>query len=191
MRMKQAVLLIALLPAWAFAQEKAAEPAGSPVRGSIVEDRAAKQLLEAGDARLDADEATKAVEIWKSVIERYPRSKHRFEAHLRLGNYYLDRDRAYDKARAHFEQVATEENRSEEQRAEATLKTGVCFYHARNFGKSFQIMRDVVEKYPVSPQVNDAYYYIGLGHFQLGHYSHAIEALEKVGPLVTGFLDAG
>src|SRR5881275_3199314 len=62
-----------------------------PVRGSIVEDRAAKQLLEAGDARLDADEATKAVEIWKSVIERYPRSRHRFDAHLRLGNYYLDR----------------------------------------------------------------------------------------------------
>jgi len=174
------------LSASALAQEKPAEPAGSPVRGSIVEDRAAKQLLEAGDARLDADEATKAVEIWKSVIERYPRSKHRFEAHLRLGNYYLDRDRAYDKARAHFEQIAVEDNKSEEQRAEATLKTGVCFYHARNFGKSFQIMREVVEKYPVSPQVNEAYYYIGLGHFQLGHYSRAITALEKVGTTLSG-----
>ncbi|MCE9526669.1 MAG: tetratricopeptide repeat protein, partial [Planctomycetales bacterium] len=169
-----------------LAQEKPAEPAGSPVRGSIVEDRAAKQLLEAGDARLDADEATKAVEIWKSVIERYPRSKHRFEAHLRLGNYYLERDRAYDKARAHFEQIAVEDNKSEEQRAEATLKTGICFYHARNFGKSFQIMREVVEKYPVSSQVNEAYYYIGLGHFQLGHYSRAITALEKVGTTLSG-----
>src|SRR5687767_13400451 len=148
MRMTLSVLILTLLGLTARAQEKPVEPAGSPVRGSIVEDRAAKQLLEAGDARLDADEATKAVEIWKSVIERYPRSKHRFEAHIRLGNYYLDRDRAYDKARAHFEQVATEENKSEEQRAEATLKTGVCFYHARNFGKSFQIMREVVEKYP-------------------------------------------
>jgi TolA-binding protein len=29
--------------------------------------------------------------------------------------------------------------------------------------------------------VNQAYYYIGLGHFQLGHYSRAIGALEKVG----------
>ena len=135
--MRRFVLLISLSLACVFAvgQEKPAEDKGTPVRGSIVEDRAAKQLLEAGDARLDADEATKAVEIWKSVIERYPRSKHRFEAHLRLGNYYLDRDRAYDKARAHFEQVATEENKTEEQRAEATLKTGVCFYHARNFGR--------------------------------------------------------
>jgi tetratricopeptide (TPR) repeat protein len=186
--MRRFVILLSLSLASlsAVAQDKPADDKGAPVRGSIVEDRAAKQLLEAGDARLDADEATKAVEIWKSVIERYPRSKHRFEAHLRLGNYYLDRDRAYDKARAHFEQVAIEENKSEEQRAEATLKTGVCFYHARNFGKSFQIMREVVEKYPVSPQVNEAYYYIGLGHFQLGHYSRAISALEKVGTTLSG-----
>src|SRR4051812_44922577 len=42
-------------------------------------------------------------------------------------------------------------------------------------------MRDVIEKYPVSPQVNSAYYYIGLGHFQQGHYSRAISALERVG----------
>ncbi len=42
-------------------------------------------------------------------------------------------------------------------------------------------MRDVIEKYPVSPQVNQAYYYIGLGHFQQGHYSRAITALERVG----------
>lgn len=186
MRKIATCLFLALASLSVLGQEKPADDKSSPVRGSIVEDRAAKQLLEAGDARLDADEATKAVEIWKSVIERYPRSKHRFEAHLRLGNYFLDRDRAYDKARAHFEQVATEENRSEEQRAEATLKTGICFYHARNFGKSFQIMREVVEKYPVSPQVNEAYYYIGLGHFQLGHYSRAITALEKVGTTLSG-----
>jgi TolA-binding protein len=157
------------------------ETAATPVRGSIVEDRAAKKLIEAGDARLDASEATKAIEVWKSVIERYPRSKHRFDAHLRLGNYYLNQEKAYDRARVHFEAAAGEENKSDEQRAEATLKLGVCFYHARNFGKSFSVMREVIEKFPVSPQVNEAYYYIGLGHFQLGHYSRAIQALEKVG----------
>jgi TolA-binding protein len=159
------------------------EPA---VRGSIVEDRLAKKLIEAGDARLAADEGTKAVEVWRSVIERYPRSRHRFEAHLRLGNYFLEKDRAYERARPHFEAVASEENKDEEQRAEATLKTGICFYHSRNYGKSFQIMRDVIEKFPVSPQVNEAYYYIGLGHFQLGHYSRAIQALEKVGTTLSG-----
>lgn len=165
----------------AVSQEPAKKDETAVSKGSIVEDRAAKKLLEAGDARYEADEVSKAVEIWQSVIERYPRSKIRYEAYMKLGNFYLQRDRQYDKARAQFEQVSVEENRNEEQRAEATLKAGICFYEARNFGKCFQVMRDVIEKFPVSRQVNEAYYYIGLGHFQLGHYSRAIQALEKVG----------
>ncbi|MFO0870967.1 MAG: tetratricopeptide repeat protein [Pirellulales bacterium] len=164
----------------------AAEGDAAPARGSIVEDRAAKKLLEAGDARLEADEVSKALEIWKSVIERYPKSRLRFDAQLRLGNYYLEKDRSYDRARTHFEAVAVEENRDDDQRAEATLKLGVCYYHARNYGKCFQVMRDVIEKFPVSAQVNEAYYYIGLGHFQLGHYSRAIAALERVGTTLSG-----
>jgi TolA-binding protein len=155
--------------------------AQGPLRGSIIEDRAARKLVDAGDARLEADEASKAVEIWQSVLERYPTSRVRFEAHIRLGNHFLERERAYDKARVQFGEVASEENRDQEQRAEATLKMGICFYEARNFGKCFSVMRDVIEHFPVSKQVNQAYYYIGLGHFQLGHYSRAIDALQKVG----------
>jgi len=181
-----AVMLVTVGGTFASGQQSPPEEGAGVVRGSIVEDRAARKLIEAGDARLDANETVKAVEIWKSVIERYPRSRHRFDAHLKLGNYFLDRERVYDRARVHFEAAAAEENSSEEQRAEATLKVGVCFYHARNFGKSFQVMRDVIEKFPVSPQVNEAYYYIGLGHFQLGHYSRAIQALEKVGTTLAG-----
>ena len=160
-------------------------------RGSIVEDRAARKLLEAGDARLDANEPGKALEVWQSVIERYPRSRVRFDAHLKLGQYLLTKERAFDRARTHYESVAVGDNPSEEQRSEATLKIGVCYFEARNFGKCFKYMRDVIEKYPVSPQVNQAYYYIGLGHFQQGHYSRAITALERVGtalapPTTTG-----
>ena len=165
----------------AWSQDAAKTKEAPALKGSIVEDRAAKKLVEAGDARYEGDEVSKAVEIWQSVIERYPKSKVRYEAYMRLGNFFLQRDRQYDKARAQFEAVAAEENKDEEQRAEATLKAGICFYEARNFGKCFQVMRDVIEKYPVSKQVNEAYYYIGLGHFQLGHYSRAISALEKVG----------
>ena len=174
----------------ALAQEVKKEE-GSGLKGSIVEDRAAKKLLEAGDARYEADEVSKAVEIWQSVVERYPRSKVRYEAYMKLGNFFLQRDRQYDKARAQFELATAEDNRNEEMRAEATLKAGVCFYEARNFGKCFQVMRDVIEKFPVSKQVNEAYYYIGLGHFQLGHYSRAIQALEKVGTTLSNSDDKG
>ena len=152
-----------------------------PARASLVEDRAAKKLIAAGDARFDADELTKAVEIWQSVIERYPRSKIRFDAHMRLGDYYLERDRAYDKARVQYEAASTEDNANEPQRSKATLNMGICFYHLRNYGKCFQLLRGVIETFPTSPEVNQAYYYIGLGHFQLAHYSRAIVALERVG----------
>ena len=155
-----------------------------PVRGSIIEDRAARKLLQAGELRFDAGEETKAVEIWESVIERYPRSRVRFEARLKLGEFYLSRKNAYDKARVHFEAVASEENRDQNQRAEAVLKTGACFYEARHYGQCFKVMRRVIEEFPVFEQVNEAYYYIGLGHFKQGHYGRAIAALEKVGTAV-------
>ncbi len=173
-------LIVMLLFVTALSQGQEPDPA-TPVRGSIVEDRAAKKLLEAGDARLEAEETEKALEIWRSVIERYPRSKIRFESHLRLGNFLLEKRRAFDEARGHFESVDVEGNTDEDQRAEAALKTGVCFYEGRLYGQCFKILRRVIEDYPASEQVNSAYYYIGLGHFKQGHYSRAIEALEKVG----------
>jgi len=67
-----------------------AQPGGA--RGSIIEDRAARKLLEAGDTRYEADEKKKAVEVWQSVIERYPRSRVRFDAHMRLGDYLLEQE---------------------------------------------------------------------------------------------------
>ena len=87
-----------------------AAPAQRQGRSSLVEDRAAKKLLEAGDARYESNEVTQAVEVWQSVIERYPRSRVRFEAHMRLGDYYLERERAYERARVQFESVIADEN---------------------------------------------------------------------------------
>ena len=63
---------------------------------------------------------------------------------MRLGNYFLERDRAYDRARLHFVSASDESNRDEDMRAEATLKMGVCFYYDRNYGKCFQVMRGVI-----------------------------------------------
>ena len=188
------LFLTLLLAASALAQPKADKKgkgkegdaaAATALKGSVVEDQAAKKLIEAGDTRYEADEFQKAVDIWQSVIERYPRSRHRFTAHMKLGEHLLARDRAYDAARKHFETASGEENKDEDQRAEATLKMGICFYQSRNFGKTFTTMRDVIEKFPVSPQVNQAYYYVGLAHFQQGHYSRAIQALERVGTALT------
>lgn len=166
----------------AVARESAEE---KPERGSIIEDRAARKLLQAGDTRLDVGEHEKALEIWESVIERYPRSPVRFDARLRLGDHLLDETREFDKARVHFEAAAAEANPDDEQRAYAILHAGRCFYESGGYGKSFAVMRGLIDAFPTSPHVNEAYHYLGLGHFKLGHYSRAIEALEKVGTAVS------
>ena len=159
--------------------------AAPPVRGSIIDDRAARKLLQTGELRYDAGEQEKALEIWQSVVDRYPSSKVRFQAHLKLGEHYLTKGNAYDKARVHYEAVASEENTDNEQRAEATLKMGACLFEGRHYGQCFKVMRRVIEEFPVAEQVNEAYYYIGLGHFKQGHYGRAIAALEKVGTAVS------
>ena len=178
------VLLAALLP---FSTPVViAQQQGAPLlRGSLIEDRAARKLIEAGDTRYEAGEKDKAVEIWQSVLERYPRNKHRYTAHMRLGNLNLLDKGAYEKARGHFENVASEENEDQEMRAEATLKLGRCFYEGRHYAQCYKTFRVVIEQFPTSKHVNSAYYYIGLAHFNQKHYSRAIEALEKVGTALT------
>ncbi|CAN5316939.1 hypothetical protein BH23VER1_BH23VER1_36530 [soil metagenome] len=156
------------------------EPAAAP-HGSLIEDRAARKLLAAGDLRMEADEPDKALEIWESVIERYPRSRHRFDAHLKLGVHLLESERKFDAARLHFEAASTPANDDDASRAEATLKLGVCHFENRAYGQAFTVLRDLIDSFPASDSVNEAYHFIGLAHFRLGHFSRAIEALEKVG----------
>lgn len=172
-------LCLLLSATLAYSQEAKAE------RGSIIEDRAARKLMQAGDSRVEVGENEKALEIWESVIERYPRSVIRFEAHLRLADHLLKVTRDFEKARLHYEAAASEDNDDDVLRAHAALNIGRCFYEAGNYGKCFTIMRDVIERFPNAQEVNEAHHYIGLGHFKLGHYSRAIEALEKVGTAIS------
>jgi len=104
---------------------------------------------------------------------------------MKLGEHHLTILADHAKAQTHFEAVYLEENRNEDQRALALLKTGVCQFQARQYAQCFKVFRQVIKDYPVSQHVNRAYYYIGLGHFKQGHYGRAIESLEKVGTVMS------
>jgi TolA-binding protein len=181
-----AIVVLFSLPAPIRAQQPSAgaqvpKDAPGAERGSIVEDRAARRLLQAAEARMAQNEIEQGLEIYRNVVERYPRSRVRFDAHMKLGHHLLSRDRAFDSARGHFEAAAGEDNPNAEQRSEALTHAGICWYEARNYGKTFDAMRDVIHNFPTSTHANTAYYYIGLAHFQLGHYSRAIKAFANVG----------
>lgn len=172
-------LIFLLLFTFTQAQEEKAE------RGSIIEDRAARKLLQAGDVRMELGETGKAVEVWESVIDRYPRSRIRFEAHLRVADFLHEKERAHDRARAHYEAASAEENPDENARIRGLLMSGVCHFESARYGHCFKVMRGLISAFPARPEVNDAHYYIGLSHFKQGHYGRAIEAFDKVGTTVS------
>ena len=101
---------------------------------------------------MEADEKAKALEIWRTVLDQFPRSKVRFDAHMRIGEYLLTSKGAFDEARKHFESAAQEDNRDDAMRAQATLKQGVCFYEARLYGKCFKVFRKIIEDFPASEE---------------------------------------
>jgi TolA-binding protein len=171
--------LVVLLgaPAWAEVAAGGEKPAGV---ASLVDDKKARQLLEAGDARYEANEIPAALDLYKAVSDRYPASKWRFTAYLKLGKHFL-KDKKLDLALDQFRRALAEDNRSADLRGDASLQAGITLFEMQKYQDSFLSLREVVKRFPGTPYCNDAYYYIGQGHFKLGHYAMAIDAFKNVG----------
>jgi TolA-binding protein len=158
-------------------------PATTPAAGgaaSMIDDKKAKALLDAGDARFDANELQAAMDLYKAVIDRYPVSRWRFLARLKMGKQFL-KEKKFDLALDQFRRVEIEDNKDLDQRGEASLQVGICFFEMGKFEEAFGELRKVIKQHPGTPYSNDAYYYIGQAHFKLGRYGNAIEAFKNVG----------
>jgi tetratricopeptide (TPR) repeat protein len=173
-----AILTLALIAAPRAQSQDAKAPVGA---SSVIEDRKAKQMIEAGDARYDANEIEPAIELYKAAIDRYPASKWRYLAHLKIGRHAFLKDRKYEVALDQFRRVAAAENKDIDQVAEASLFIGRTLFEMQKFEESFTALRDVIKNFPDTPYCNDAYFYIGQGHFKLGRFNRAIEAFKNVG----------
>lgn len=147
---------------------------------SLVDDKKAKALLDAGDARFDAGELSAALDLYKAVLDRYPVSRWRFLARLKIGKQFL-KEKKFDLALDQFRRVAVEDNKDADQRGDASLQVGICFFEMGRFEEAFGELRKVIKAYPGTPYSNDAYYYIGQAHFKMGRFGNAIEAFKNVG----------
>lgn len=147
---------------------------------SLVDDKKAKALLDAGDARFEAGELPAAMDLYKAVLDRYPVSRWRFLARLKMGKQFL-KEKKFDLALDQFRRVAVEDNKDTDQRGDASLQVGICFFEMGKFEEAFGELRKVIKQYPGTPYSNDAYYYIGQAHFKLGRFGNAIEAFKNVG----------
>ena len=160
-----------------FAFPQAAAPGGA---ASLVDDKKAKALLDAGDARFEAGELQAAIDLYKAVLDRYPVSRWRFVARLKMGKQFL-KEKKFDLALDQFRRVDIEDNKDPDQRGDASLQVGVCFFEMGKFEEAFGELRKVIKLHPGTPFSNDAYYYIGQAHFKLGRFGNAIEAFKNVG----------
>lgn len=147
---------------------------------NLVDDKKAKALLDAGDARFEAGELPAALDLYKAVLDRYPVSRWRFLARLKMGKQFL-KEKKFDLALDQFRRVAVDDNKDLDQRGDSSLQIGICFFEMGKFEEAFGELRKVIKQHPGTPYSNDAYYYIGQAHFKLGRFGNAIEAFKNVG----------
>lgn len=172
--------------------QKAPENSGA----SLIDDKKAHALIEAGDARLEVGELTAAIDLYKATLDRYPTSRWRFLARLKIGKQFLI-EKKFDLALDQLRRVAVEENTDADQVGDASLQIGICYFEMAKFEEAFSELRKVIRLHPGTPYSNDAYYYIGQAHYKLGRYGNAIDAFKNVGTSIdinaqsTGKLDAG
>lgn len=168
----------------------------APDASKMVDDKKARALIEAGDARFAAGELPAALDLYKSMLDRYPASRWRFLAHLKLGKQYL-KEKKFDLALEQFRLAAVADNPDQNEVADASLEVGRCYFEMGKFEDAFTELRNVIKAFPGTPYSNDAYYYIGQAHFKLGRYGNAIDAFKNVGTSIdpttpeAGKLDAG
>jgi TolA-binding protein len=120
------------------------------------------------------------MDLYKAVLDRYPVSRWRFLARLKMGKQFL-KEKKFDLALDQFRRVAVEDNKDADQRGDSSLQVGICFFEMGKFEEAFGELRKVIKLHPGTPYSNDAYYYIGQAHFKLGRYGNAIEAFKNVG----------
>ena len=195
-RSRFAHLLLAGLCAlclWATVPAFAQTPQGDG--GSLIDDKKARALLDAGDSRLEAGELPAALDLYKAMLDRYPASRWRFLARLKIGKQFLA-EKKYDLALDQFRRVAVDENTDADQVGDASLQVGECYFETGKYEEAFGELRKVIRLHPGTPYSNDAYYYIGQAHFKLNRFANAIDAFKNVGTSIdagaqsTGKLDA-
>jgi TolA-binding protein len=125
----------------------------------------------------------RGLKLIESVPLNFPKSQARFQALLFLGKHYAEKG-DFALAIKKVTPVLQADDAEPDHRAEAMYRTGACQYGNSEYDRALATLRQVTEEYPWSVYANEAYYYIGLCHFQLKRWGKAVEALKLVGTSV-------
>jgi len=169
-----AVMMGGLLAVGLRAQQAPAETAGAG-------DPAALRLFRQGLALIEDRQDERGLKLLASIPSTFPKSPVRLQAWLAIGRYYTERKPEYALALKNLQPVLDAEDAGPDEKAEALYRMGIAHYGLGDYPRALATLRKVTDQYPWSIFANEAYYYIGLCHFQVKRWRQAVDALKMVG----------
>ncbi|MBT3568268.1 MAG: tetratricopeptide repeat protein [Opitutae bacterium] len=182
------VVLCCTLPAGSLSAQEAKEPRGrSRASGGL--DRQAKHLFDKALELMEYKQFERGIDMLNTVIRDYQGSVLSYRAHMALGKHYQDKNKFKDSLN-HFilltrllAPVAGEKQEEEmkELYHESLFQSGFSNFKSGQYGACFSYFRRLTEVAGKTKWANQAYYYIGMSHYNLKNWNKAISALELVG----------
>jgi tetratricopeptide (TPR) repeat protein len=158
-------------------------------RAAETVDRAANRLYEQALEYLAVKQYERGLTMLDAVIRENSGSLLAYRAHMAKGDHYLEKNKT-DEALNHFMLLSRmlgpspEKEQSDEEKdiyKQSLFKTGLSYYQAGKYGSAFPAFRRLTEIAGRSDLANQAYFYIGMSHYNLRNWNKAIEALNLVG----------
>ena len=152
-------------------------------------DRTAKRLYDQALELLEVKQFERGLAMLDTVIRDNPGNILGYRAHMAKGKYFLDQNKPKDALR-HFMLLSRllspkpGEAQSEEIETlyrESLFNSGLSHYKAGQYASAFPVFRRLTEIAGKSKWANQAYYYIGMSHYNLKNWNKAIDALSLVG----------
>lgn len=145
------------------------------------EELRAKRMVENAIDLIESSEEERGVNMLNAVEQMFPQSQAKYRAYLELGRHYMMKKKS-DEALKALSKVRGSED--PDQLAEALYRTGAIYFDRADYNAAFVALRRVTNDYPSITFANDAYYYIGQGHFKQGRWTKAAEAFRMVGTAI-------
>jgi hypothetical protein len=142
-------------------------------------DKPANDLLTGADLKYQARNYPQAIETYKKIISRFPKSAACFTSHLRLGKHSFG-EKQFKAAVSHLQPCAEGSGLADEQ-AESLYLIGISYYEQDQYHRALFTLRKVVAKFPRTDYWHKAYHTVGLALLLQKDYTSAIEAFRMVG----------
>jgi len=158
-------------------------------RAAETVDRTAKRLFDQAMELIEVKQFERGLAMLDTVIRDNAGSILGYRAHMAKGKHFLDQNKPKESL-SHFMLLSRllkpqpGEAQSEEVQQlykESLFNSGLAHFQAGQYASSFPMFRRLTEIAGKSKWANQAYFYIGMSHYNLKNWNKAIDALSLVG----------